>query len=320
MRALLALRFFLCVLAILAAAAHAFPTRPVHLVVPAAAGGTVDILARAVSAKLAEGLGQPVVVENRPGAGTNIGMEAVVKAPPDGHMAVLGGVPVAINRTLYSKLSFDPGTDLAPVSLLVMSGNVLVVNPSLPVSSVAELIAYARARPGELHFGSPSTGSTPHLAGELFNTLAGVKMVHVPYKGAAQGLTDLIGGRLQLSFDNIPPAIPHVRSGKLRALAVTAARRSPLLPELPTVAQSGLPGFDVSAWFGLLVPAATPQPVVQRLHAETVKALNDPAVRERLEQLGFEVVASSPEEFGKRIRDETARWARIIRESGVKAD
>jgi tripartite-type tricarboxylate transporter receptor subunit TctC len=197
---------------------------------------------------------------------------------------------------------------------------VLVVNPSLPVNSVKELIEYARSRPGELHFGSPSTGSTPHLAGELFNSLAGVKMVHVPYKGAAQGLNDLVGGRLQLSFDNIPPAIPHVRSGKLRALAVTAARRSPLLPELPTVAEAGLPGFDVSAWFGLLVPAATPSATVRRLQAETARALRDAATRERLERLGFEVVGSTPEEFAALIRSDAVRWSRIIRESGAKAD
>jgi tripartite-type tricarboxylate transporter receptor subunit TctC len=300
--------------------AQAYPSKPLHLIVPAAAGGTVDILARAMAPKLGEGLGQPVVVENRPGAGTNIGMEAVVKSEPDGHTAVIGGVPVATNTTLYSRMSFDPAKDLAPVSLLVTSGNVLVVNPSLPVTSVKELIDYARKRPGELHFGSPSTGSTPHLAGELFNSLAGVKMVHVPYKGAAQGLNDLVGGRLQLSFDNIPPAIPHVRSGKLRALAVTAARRSPLLPELPTVAEAGLPGFDVSAWFGLLVPAATPAEVVQRLNAETVKALRDPAARERLERLGFAVVGSSAAEFAAHIQKEAARWSRIIRESGAKAD
>jgi tripartite-type tricarboxylate transporter receptor subunit TctC len=300
--------------------AQSYPSKPLHLIVPAAAGGTVDILARALSAKLGEGLGQPVIVENRPGAGTNIGMEAVVRADPDGHTAVIGGVPVATNKTLYGKLSFDPAKDLAPVSLLVTSGNVLVVNPSLPVSSVKELIEYARKRPGELHFGSPSTGSTPHLAGELFNSLAGVKMVHVPYKGAAQGLNDLIGGRLQLSFDNIPPAIPHVRSGKLRALAVTAARRSPLLPELPTVSEAGLPGFDVSAWFGLLVPAATPAPLVQRLNAETVKALRDADVRARLERLGFDVVGSSPAEFAAHVQREAARWSRIIRDSGAKAD
>jgi tripartite-type tricarboxylate transporter receptor subunit TctC len=311
---------FVCALLPLFVLAQDYPSRAVHLIVPAAAGGTVDILARAISAKLAEGLGQPVVVENRPGAGTNIGMEAVVRSAADGHTAVIGGVPVATNRTLYSKLSFDPAKDLAPVSLLVRSGNVLVVNPSLPVRSVKELIDYARSRPGELHFGSPSTGSTPHLAGELFNALAGVKMVHVPYKGAAQGLNDLVGGRLQLSFDNIPPAIPHVRSGKLRALAVTAARRSPLLPELPTVAEAGLPEFDVSAWFGLLVPAATPGPVVQRLHAETVKALRDPDSLERLERLGFEVVGSTPGEFAALIHKDAARWSRIIRESGAKAD
>jgi tripartite-type tricarboxylate transporter receptor subunit TctC len=304
----------------LSALAQAYPSRPLHLIVPAAAGGTVDILARALAPKLGEGLGQPVVVENRPGAGTNIGMEAVVRSDPDGHTAVIGGVPVATNKTLYGKLSFDPAKDLAPVSLLVTSGNVLVVNPSLPVSSVKDLIEYARKRPGELHFGSPSTGSTPHLAGALFNSMAGVKMVHVPYKGAAQGLNDLIGGRLQLSFDNIPPAMPHVRSGKLRALAVTAARRSPLLPELPTVAEAGLPDFDVSAWFGLLVAAATPASVVQRLNAETVKALRDPAARERLERLGFEVVGSSPAEFAAHVEKEAARWSRIIRESGAKAD
>jgi tripartite-type tricarboxylate transporter receptor subunit TctC len=311
---------FVAALLPLAVLAQTFPAKPVHLIVPAAAGGTVDILARALSARLAEGLKQPVVVENRPGAGTNIGMEAVVRAEADGHTALIGGVPVATNRTLYTKMSFDPAKDLAPVSLLVTSGNVLVVNPSLPVASVEELIAYARERPGELHFGSPSTGSTPHLAGELFNSLAGVKMVHVPYKGAAQGLTDLIGGRLQLSFDNIPPAIPHVRGGKLRALAVTAARRSALLPELPTVAEAGLPGFDVSAWFGLLVPAATPREVVQRLNAETVAALRDAGVRERLERLGFQVVGSTPEEFAALVRTDAARWSRIIRETGAKAD
>jgi len=304
----------------LSALAQPYPAKPLHLIVPAAAGGTVDILARALAPQLSQGLGQPVVVENRPGAGTNIGMEAVVKAPPDGYMAVIGGVPVATNTTLYSRMSFDPAKDLAPVSLLVRSGNVLVVNPALPVHSVKELIEYARARPGELHFGSPATGSTPHLAGAMFNSLAGVKMVHVPYKGAAQGLTDLIGGRLQLSFDNIPPAIAHVRSGKLRALAVTAARRSALLPELPTVAEAGLPGFDVSAWFGLLVPAATPAAVVQRLNGETVKALRDAAVRERLEKLGFEVVGSTPAEFAAHVQQEAARWSPIIRASGAKAD
>jgi tripartite-type tricarboxylate transporter receptor subunit TctC len=312
-----------CLVAVLLPAsvlAQAYPSKPVHLIVPAAAGGTVDILARALAPKMSDGLGQPVIVENRPGAGTNIGMEAVVKSDPDGHSAVIGGVPVATNTTLYSRMSFDPAKDLAPVSLLVRSGNVLVVNPSLPVGSVKELIEYAKRRPGELHFGSPSTGSTPHLAGAMFNSLAGVRMVHVPYKGASLALNDLIGGRLQLSFDNIPPAIPYVRSGKLRALAVTAAKRSPLLPELPTLAEAGLPGFDVSAWFGLLVPAATPAPVVQRLNAETVKALRDADVRARLERLGFEVVGSTPQEFAAHIESEAARWSRIIRESGAKAD
>ena len=303
-----------------AAFGQTFPSKPVQLVVPAAAGGTVDILSRAIAPALAERLGQPVLVENRPGAGTNIGMEAVARSSPDGHMLLVGGVPVATNKVLYSKLAFDPTSDLAPVTLLVTSSNVLVVNPSLPVHSVKELIAYAKTRPGELNFGSPATGSTPHLAGELFNHLAGVKMVHVPYKGAAQGLNDLIGGRLQLSFDNIPPTVPHVRAGKLRALAVTAGKRHAAFPELPTVAEAGLPGFEVSAWFGLLARAGTPAEVIRQLEAETAKVLAAPAVRERLVQLGFEVDGRGAAQYAAFIRAEAERWTPIIRAIGAKAD
>jgi len=302
------------------AQAQAYPNRAVRLVVPAAAGGTIDILARMLSVRLAEGLGQPVVVENRPGGGTNIGMEAVARAAPDGYTFLLGGVTIATNPSLYAKLSFDPGKDLVPVSHLVSSGNVLVVNPELPVKSVKELIDYARAHPGELNYGSPATGSTPHLAGELFNALTGAKLVHVPYKGAALGLNDLIAGRLQLSFDNIPPAIAHIKGGKLRALAVTSGKRSAMLPELPTVIEAGLAGFEVSAWFGLLAPAGTPREVIARVHAESVKALQTAELRDRLTQLGFELVGSTPEAFGTLIRSETVRWAKIIRESGAKAD
>jgi tripartite-type tricarboxylate transporter receptor subunit TctC len=289
-------------------------------VVAAAAGGTADILARLLAARLADGLGQPVVVENRAGAGTNIGMEAVARAAPDGYTLLLGAVTLATNPSLYSKLSFDPAKDFAPVSLLVTSGNVLVVNPDLPVKSVAELISYARAHPGQLNYGSPATGSTPHLAGELFNSLTGTRLVHVPYKGAALGLNDLIAGRLQLSFDNIPPAIAHIKGGKLRALAVTSAQRSLLLPELPTMIEAGVAGFDVSAWFGLLAPAGTPREAIARLHAETVKALQAPELRDRLTQFGFEVAGGTPEAFGALIRSETVRWAKIIRESGARAD
>ena len=297
-----------------------FPSKPLHLVVPAAAGGTVDILARAVATPLSEGRGQPVIVENRPGAGTNIGMEAVVRSDPDGHTILVGGVPVATNRVMYPKLAFDPAKDLAPVVLLVTSGNVLVVNPSLPVHSVKELIAYAKERPGQLNFGSPATGSTPHLAGELFNHLAGVKLVHVPYKGAAPALNDLIGGRLQLSFDNIPPALPHIRAGRLRALAVTSAERQADLPELPTIAEAGLPGFEVSAWFGFLVPAATPAESVGRLEAETRKVLAIPAVRERLTQLGFHVDGRGAADYRAYIRSEAERWTPVIRSLGIRAD
>jgi tripartite-type tricarboxylate transporter receptor subunit TctC len=300
--------------------AQGFPSKPVRLVVPAAAGGTVDILARALSAPLSEGLGQPVLVENRPGAGTNIGMEAVVRSDPDGHTILVGGVPVATNRVMYPKLGFDPAVDLAPVALLVTSGNVLVVHPSLPVHSVRELIAYAKDRPGQLNFGSPATGSTPHLAGELFNHLAGVKLVHVPYKGAAPALNDLIGGRLQLSFDNIPPALPHVRAGRLRALAVTSAQRQSDLPDVPTIGEAGLPGFEVSAWFGFLVPAATPPEIVKRLESETMKALAMPIVRERLTQLGFQVDGRGAAAYRAFIRSEAERWTPVIRSLGIKAD
>jgi tripartite-type tricarboxylate transporter receptor subunit TctC len=302
------------------ASGQGFPSKPLRLIVPAAAGGTVDILARALSTPLSEGLGQPVLVENRPGAGTNIGMEAVVRSDPDGHTVLVGGVPVATNRVMYPKLSFDPARDLAPVTLLVTSGNVLVVHPSLPVRSVKELIAYAKQRPGELNFGSPATGSTPHLAGELFNHLAGVKLVHVPYKGAAPALNDLIGGRLQLSFDNIPPALPHIRAGRLRALAVTSAARQADLPDLPTIAEAGLPGFEVSAWFGLLVPAATPAATVKRLEAETAKALAMPTVRERLTQLGFHVDGRGADAYRTFIRAEAERWTPVIRSLGIKTD
>jgi tripartite-type tricarboxylate transporter receptor subunit TctC len=300
--------------------AQGFPSKPVSLVVPAAAGGTVDILSRAIAPALAEALGQQVIVENRPGSGTNIGMEAVIKAPADGHMLLVGGVPVATNNVLYSKLSFNPATDLAPITLLVTSGNVLVVNPSLPVNSVKELAEYARKHPGELNFGSPATGSTAHLAGELFNHLAGVKMVHVPYKGAAQGLNDLIGGRLQLSFDNIPPALPHVRSGKLRALAVTAGKRHAAFPELPTMVEAGMPGFEVFAWFGLLARTGTPPEVLKRLEADTAKVLANPTVRERLTGLGFDVDGRGAAQYAAFIRSEAERWTPIIRAIGARAD
>jgi tripartite-type tricarboxylate transporter receptor subunit TctC len=316
------MRLLLLAVAFIAAPAfgQGFPSRPVQLVVPAATGGTVDILSRVIAPALAEGLGQQVIVENRPGSGTNIGMEAVLKAPADGHMLLVGGVPVATNRVLYSKLTFDPAVDFAPITLLVTSSNVLVVNPALPVNTVQELAAYARARPGELNFGSPATGSTAHLAGELFNHLAGVKMVHVPYKGAAQGLNDLIGGRLQLSFDNIPPALPHVRSGRLRALAVTAGKRHAAFPELPTMVEAGMPGFEVFAWFGLLARAGTPPEALRRLEVETARVLATPVVRERLVQLGFEVDGRGAAAYSAFIRSEAERWTPIIRAIGAKAD
>jgi tripartite-type tricarboxylate transporter receptor subunit TctC len=297
-----------------------YPAKPVRIVVPAAPGGTIDIFARAIGQKLGEALGQPVIVENRAGGGTNIGNEAVAKAAPDGYTLLMGGVTIATNPSLYASLAYDPAKDLVPVSILVASGNVLIVNPAVAATSVRELVALAKAQPGRLNFGSPSTGSTPHLAGELFKSIAGVDIVHVPYKGAAPALTDLMAGQLQIGFDNIPPALPHIQSGKLRALAVTSARRSALLPDLPTMGEAGLPGFDVSAWFGLFAPAGTPPEIVTRVQAEAVRALRSPEVRERIAALGFDPLGMTTEESAAYVKAETARWAKIIKASGARAD
>ena len=304
------------------AVAQGYPSRPVRLIVPYPPGGPLDIMARAIGQKLTEAWSQPVVVDNRAGAGGNIGADLVAKSPADGYTLLMGAVAThAINPSLYAKMPYDPVKDFAPVALVAQVPNILVVNPSVPARSVPDLIELARARPGYLNFGSGSTGSTGHLAGELFNTMAGVKMVHIPYKGGAPAMADLLAGQVQLMFDNLANALPHVKAGRLRALAVTTLARSPAVPELPTIAESGLPGFDLTTWFGIMVPAGTPADIVAKLNAEIVRALNAKDMRERLEKMGAEVPAdNTPEHFAAFIRSEAAKYAKVVKQSGAKVE
>ncbi|MFZ3322845.1 MAG: tripartite tricarboxylate transporter substrate binding protein [Usitatibacter sp.] len=303
------------------AGALPYPTKPIHFVVPYPAGGPVDAVARLLAQRVSERVKQPIVIENRPGAGGNIGADFVAKSPADGYTILMGAVAThAINPTLYASIPYDAVKDFRPVTQLASTPNVLVVNPGLPVRDVHEFIAYAKANPGRLNFGSGSTGSAGHLAGELFKSMAGVEMTHVPYKGAAPAMNDLIGGQIQLMFDNLASSLTQVKAGKIRALAVTTARRTPLAPDLPTIAESGLPGFDINTWFGLFVPAGTPLDVVEVLHDEFNRALADPDIREKMISIGAEPVGSTPAQFAAYIRSESEKYARIIKASGAKAD
>ena len=310
----------LCLAATLAFA-QAYPNKPVRLVVPFPPGGTTDILARSVAQKLYEAWGQQVLIDNRPGAGGNIGTEIVAKAVPDGYTLLMGTVGThAINSSLYSRLPFDPVKDFAPVTLVASVPNVLVVHPSLPAKSVKELIALIKAKPGELTFASSGNGTSIHLAGELFKSMTGTTMLHIPYKGSAPALTDLLGGQTNMMFDNLPSSIQHIKSGKLRALAVTSSHRSSALPDVPTVAESGVPGFEASSWFGVLAPAGTPREIVNKINADIVKALSAPEIRERLSGQGAEPVGNTPEQFAAYIKAESAKWAKVVKESGAKVD
>ena len=321
-RAALSLAATLAILAPHAArAADAYPAKPVRFVVAFPPGGGTDIIARAIAQKLAERIAQQVVVDNRPGAGGNIGTDIVAKSAPDGYTMLMGSAgPLAINASLFGKMPFDPIKDLAPVTLAASTPNVLVVHPSLRVATVKELIALAKARPGEINFASSGHGTPAHLAGELFNSMAGVKMVHVPYKGAAPALADLLGGQVQLMFSTMPPALPHVKDGKLRALAVTSAKRSPAAPDIPTLDEIALPGFEANTWHGVVVPAGTPATIVARLNREIVAILHLPDVVERFSSQGAEALGSTPEEFAAYIRSETLKWAKAVRDSGAKAE
>ena len=315
MRSALAICLSLCALG---ASAQVYPVKPVRIIVPYAPGGTADMLARAVGQKLTASLGQQVIVDHRPGASVMIGADAAAKAAPDGYTLLMAyTAEIAIMPGLMKKMAYDAQRDLAPVTLAAITPMVLVVHPSLPSRTVKEFVALARSRPRELPYASAGSGSPAHLAFEWMQRAASISITHVPYKGAGPALIDLLGGHVVIYFSGMPPAMPHVRSGKLRALAVSTAKRSPAAPEIPTVAEAGIPGFDVPTWFGVLVPAATPKEVVTRLNGAIAQALNAPDVREQMAREGAETRSTSPEEFGAFIRSETSKFAKIMRDSGA---
>jgi len=301
------------------ATAQTYPTRPVRFIIGYPPGGSADITARLLGQWLSERLGQPFVIESRPGASTNIATEAVVRAPPDGYTLLLVAPANAINATLYEKLNFIFIRDIAPVAGIIRFPNVMVVNPSVPAKTVPEFIAYAKANPGRLNMASSGNGSTIHVSGELFKMMTGVNMIHVPYRGGAPALTDMISGQVQVMFDNVPTSIEFIRAGKLRALAVTTATRSEVLPDLPTVADF-VPGYEASAWYGVGVPKATPDDIIDKLNKEINAILADPKAKVRLADLGASLLAGSPADFGKLVADETEKWGKVVKFSGAKPD
>ena len=304
------------------AVADPYPTRSIRLVVPFAAGGTSDIFARIIGQKLGERLGQTVVVDDRPGAGGNLGSDLVAKSAPDGYTLVLGSVGThAINPSLYARMPYDPVKDFAPITLIANVPTVLVVNPIVPAKSVRELIAYARANPGKLNYASAGAGTTQHLAGELFKMKTGIDMVHIPYKGGAPAVTDLLGGQVQLMFPNIPVVRAYIETGKLRPLGIAASHRSPTMPDVPTIAEAAaLDSFDVATWFGILAPAGTPREVVMRLHDVMAQIMDQQETHARLAELGAEPLTSTPEEFGRYIKSEVAAWAAVVKQAGAKIE
>jgi tripartite-type tricarboxylate transporter receptor subunit TctC len=305
----------------LAAHAQPYPSKPIHFVSAFAPGGTTDILARILAEKLREQVGQPVIVENRPGAGGNIGSDYVAKAAPDGYTLLMGASgPLAVNVSLFASMPFDPRRDFVPVVQITAAPLVLVVPASSPINSVSDLLAEARKPGARVNHGSAGPGSPQHVTAELFKYMAKVDMTHVPYKSAGQSIADLVGGQLSASFEAMIPAIPHIKAGKLRALAVTGAERSPLLPDVPTVAEAGVPGFESTAWYGVVVPAGTPPDVVKRLNAEFAKILTQPDVKQRITELGGLQVPLSAESFGKLINAEIDKWGAVVKASGMKVE
>ena len=304
-----------------AALAQAFPNKPLRLICPFPPGGAVDIASRAIAQELSKNLGQPVTVENRPGAGGNIGGAEAARANPDGYTIFMttSGIQ-AINPVLYAKMPFDPNKDLVPVSALVSLNNVLVLHPSIKANSVPEVIAMAKSQPGAMNYASSGSGTSIHMSGEMFKSLTGVNITHIPYKGSAPAMTDLLGGQVMMMFDNIPSAIPHIKSGKLKALATTGSKRDPLLPDLPTLAEAGVSGYESGVWFGLAVPANTPRDVVMKLNAEAIKGTRSPDFVKRMTQLGYNIMGTSPEVMLDMSRAEVQRWGPIVRSSGAKAD
>jgi tripartite-type tricarboxylate transporter receptor subunit TctC len=302
------------------AAGQAYPAKPIHWIVPFPPGGPADLLARTVGHKLTEAWGQPVVIDNRAGAAGNLGVELAAKSPPDGYtLVVVPAGNIAVNPTLYPRLGYKP-FDLAPVTMLATVENVLVVHPSVPVAFVSELIAFSKANPGKLTFASPGAGSQAHLAGELIKLTAGIDMVHVPYKGVGPALNDLLGGQVSMMLSQLSSALPHVRSGKLRAIGVASLKRSNLLPELPTIAEQGFPGFEAVSWYALMVPAGTSAEVIAKLQAQTARIVNLAEVKEKLAGLGANAVGSTPQELAATIRSESSRWADVIRKQDIRPD
>jgi tripartite-type tricarboxylate transporter receptor subunit TctC len=305
----------------IASSAQSYPAKPVHLIVPTTPAGITDGIARLVAQKLTEQLGQSFVVENRPGANGNIAAEAVAKASADGYTLLVGTIGVmSINRYVYKQVAYDPQRDFAAVAQLVSFSNVLAVHPSVPVTNIAELIAYAKAHPGKLSYSSSGSGGSPHMSTALFVNMAGLDVVHIPYKGSAPALTDLVSGQVQMTFGDPLATLPHVRAGKLRALGVSGAKRLAVAPDIPTVAEAVLPGYTVNGWFGIVAPAGTPADIVNRLNAQINRALADPAVQERLRTLAADAGTGSAAEFQRYIAAENEKWSRLVREANIKAD
>ncbi len=302
-------------------AAQSFPSKPIRLICPFPPAGSVDIASRAIANELTKTLGQSVTVENRPGAGGNLGGEAAAKSAPDGYTLFMSTSGIqAINPALYTRMSFDPNKALTPVAPLVSLSNVLVLNPSVPANSVREVIAMAKAQPGKIPYASSGNGTSIHMSGAMFTQLTGIDMLHIPYKGSGPAVTDLLGGTVSMMFDNIPSALPHIRSGKLKALATTGAKRDPALPDLPTIAEAGVPGYESGVWIGLMVPTGTPKDIISRLNAEIVKGAKSPEFTKRMTDLGYNIIPGSPEQMAEMIKVEIARWTPIVKTSGATLD
>lgn len=303
-----------------AAEAQSYPNKPLRFIVPFAPGGGADLLARLVGVKVAESLGQQVVIDNRGGAGGNIAAEVSAKSAPDGHTLLQANVAHAISASLYRKMNYDLAKDFVPVTQLASMPFMLAINPGVPANSVKELIALAKSQPGQLSYGSSGNGGPSHLATELFKSMAGVEIRHIPYKGGAPAATDLISGQIQVMFNTLPVILPHVRTGRMKGLAIASGRRIPAAPDLPTVAEAGLPGFEASTWYGVMVPVGTPSPIVNKLHGAFVAALNAPDVRERLTNENFELVGSTPAGFAMHVKAEIPKWAKVVKASGARID
>ena len=314
---------FVALLASLAsiAAAQGYPSKPLRIIVMYGPGSTIDIMARLIAPKLHEALGQPVIVENRAGAGGAIGMDMAAKAPPDGHTLTIGATgPLVTNPLLYPKTPFDPLRDFAYLSLIATGPAVIAVHPSIPAKNVKDLVALAKARPGQLNYGSPGVGTSPHLAGELFKLVTATNLVHVPYKGNAEAITDLLGGQISIVFTGVPPVVPLLQAGKVKLLATTGGKRIATMPDLPTIAEAGYPGAAMSIWYGLVAPAATPKDILARLHREITRIQTLPDIRERFMQLGAEATTSTPEQFTALVRDELVKWAKVIKAAAIKIE